>query len=304
MASDPFSDIQLFIRIAELGSIRSAAREAGQEASTVSRRMTALERRLKTQLLTRGQGQTRLSDAGERYYQSMQKLLPQLRSAEAEAAGDAEAVKGLLRVSAPIDFGQQHVSAWLLELRRLSPELEVELSLSSDYVDLSRSGIDVAIRTGVLADSSLRARRLAMVPRVLVAAPSYLEARGVPETPEELAEHEMVFFSAAHRNQPMKLWGPDGEEHEFLTRGGLTVNAVLSVVQAVESGAGIHAGPRWAFQQSLDQGRVVEVLPRYRGRALPMQALYQSAVIVPARIRRFIDFAVAEAARIPGLDPV
>ncbi len=302
-ASDPFSDIQLFLRVVELGSLRSAAREAGQEASTVSRRMTALERRLNTQLLERGQGQTRLSETGTRYFEAMQHLLPQLRAAEMEAAGEGDAVKGLLRVSAPIDFGQQQVAAWLLKLRQLHPGLDIELTLSSDFVDLSRSGIDVAIRTGVLEDSSLRARRLAMVPRVLVASPAYLSSRGKPESPEQLSAHEMVFYSAAHRQRPLSLYGPDGQRHEVLTSGGTTINAVTCIVQAVEDGAGIHAGPRWAFQRSLDLGRVVEVLPQYQGRALPMQALYQAAVVVPGRIRRFIDFAVEQAAQVPGLDP-
>ena len=219
---DPFAHARLFQRIVELGSIRAAAREAGLEPSSVSRQMNRLEARLGSKLLERAQNKTRLTEAGDQYYQHMRVLLPQLEAVENMIAGEAETPKGLLKVNAAIDFGRQYVADWLLAFRAQNPQVDVELSLSSQHIDLVRDGIDVAVRVGRLRDSSLKARRIAMVPRVLVASPGYLSEHGVPSKPAELAAHDHVFFSPANRHTPLELIDGNGKTHAIERRGGVT----------------------------------------------------------------------------------
>ncbi|MEL7537029.1 MAG: LysR family transcriptional regulator [Pseudomonadota bacterium] len=298
----PFANIQLFQRVVELGSIRAVARELNLEPSSVSRRIARLESRLGTTLLERVQNKSLVTDAGSDYYERMRVLLPQFEEAERLVAGDAELPKGLLRVNAAIDFGQRYVAQWLLDFRDKYPLVDVDLSLSSRFTDLVAERVDVAIRVGNLPDSALKARKLAEVPRVLVASPGYLAGKGTPVSPEELEAHSHVFYRQQNRQQPITMLGPDGRKHSIKRQGGITINAVYAIVDAVVRGAGLHLGPRWAFQQALDDGLVVEVLPEYQHQSFPMNAVWAPASLLPARTRAFIDFATVAVRSVQGLE--
>ncbi|MEM9057464.1 MAG: LysR family transcriptional regulator, partial [Pseudomonadota bacterium] len=139
--STPWRDIDWFQRVVELGSIRAVAQEAGVEPSSVSRLLTRLERRLNSRLLDRSRGRARPTPAGTRYYEQMRRLLPQLVAVESDVAGDAEIPKGLLRVNAPIGFGDRFVARWLLEFAEDNPHVDAQLTLSSRFVDLRAEGI-------------------------------------------------------------------------------------------------------------------------------------------------------------------
>ncbi|MEM7408040.1 MAG: LysR family transcriptional regulator [Pseudomonadota bacterium] len=298
---DPFTEINLFLRVVELGSIRAVAREQGLEPSSVSRRIASLESRLRSTLIDRTATRSRATERGMVYYERMRELLPQIEAVEGEVAGDSATPKGLLKVSASIDFGQLHVTRWLLDFRRLYPEVEIELVLASQFVDISTEGIDVAVRVGALKDSALKARKLADVPRVLAASPGYLAKWGVPETPDDLSEHQFVFFDGTNRHERLKLVGPDNRHYAIRRRGAVTINAVASAVEAVKADCGIHIGPRWAFQAALERGEVVEVLPGYTQPAMPMHIIWRSGVLMPARVRAFVDFAVEAVKDVDGL---
>ena len=299
--SQPRIDQRIFLRVVELGSIRAAARELGQEPSSVSRRMAGLEARLGTKLLERAGAATRPTAAGQRYYQGARDLIAQFDALEADVSGEAETPTGLLKVNATIDFGQAHVARWLLDFKRHHPGVEVELALSSRNVDLISSATDVAIRVGLQSDSSLIARKLADVPRVLVAAPAYLAARGTPEAPADLADHDFIFFQAEHRQRPLELTDPAGRTHRIPRTGGVTINAARSIVDAVTAGFGLHAGPRWAFQRALEKGEAVELLPDHTQPVLPMYAVRAPSYFVPARTRAFIAFAREKVGTVRGL---
>lgn len=302
--TDDRLDQRLFLRTVELGAIRKAALDAGIEASSVSRRLTALESRLGTRLLDRSPAMSRPTEAGLRYYERLRSLLAQLDALEDEIAGENAEPRGLLRVNASIDFGQRHVAGWLLDFRDRYPGVEVELTLSARHVDLTTTGIDVALRVGELPSSALISRRLALVPRVLVAAPALVERLGAPQRPADLDRYPHVFFLPEHRHGPLVLTGPDGARHDIPRHGGVTVNAVSSVVEAVRRGHGCHLGPLWAFADAIDAGEVVVLLPGYAGTALPLTALRTPAVVLPARIRLFIDFLAQAVRAVRGLTPV
>ncbi|MEM9477866.1 MAG: LysR family transcriptional regulator [Pseudomonadota bacterium] len=291
-----------FLRTVQLGSIRAAARDLGLDASGVSRRITALERRLRTRLVDRSGKKTRVTEQGHIFFEGLREIIDQLESLEAEIGGESTHPTGLLRVTSAIDFGQQFLTAWLLEFRALHPSVEFDLILSSSFLDMPQSRIDVALRVGALPDSSLIARKLASVPRVLVAATSYLDRKGRPQTHRDLEGHDFVFFSSEHRNQPLDLIDPNGETVEAPRSSGVAINAVHSVVEAVSAGAGIHNGPLWAFADRIASGEVEMILPEYRLRTLPLHVLRPPSKVTPARVTAFSDFIAAKVCDVNGLE--
>ncbi|WP_424971140.1 LysR family transcriptional regulator [Dinoroseobacter sp. S76] len=293
-----------FLKTVELGSIRAAARALGQDPTGISRRITQLETRLGAKLVDRSGAATRATAQGQLYFDRLKGILDQLDALEAEIGGETLHPSGLLRVTAAIDFGQEFLAPWLVAFRDAHPDVEFDLVLASGFVDLSQNNIDVAVRAGCLPDSSLVARKLADVPRVTVASPDYVARRGMPRKPEDLAAHDFVFFSPANRAQPLELTGPDGAVVRVPRRRGVAINAVRSVVTAVQAGQGVHTGPRWAFAKQLASGAVLELLPEYKAPGLPLYAVRQASVVVPARITHFIDFLQARVQEVDGLLPV
>ncbi len=293
-----------FLKTVQLGSIRAAARALGQDPSGISRRITQLEQRLGAHLVDRAGSRTTVTEQGRVYYERLKMIVDQLEALEAEVSGEVVHPSGMLRVTASIDFGQEFLTDWLLEFRTLHPQVEFDLVLSGGYLDLNQNGIDVAIRVGQLPDSSLVARKLANVPRVLVASPGYLSRKGVPKSPNDLSGHEFVFFTSRNRSQKLVLTGDGGTVFEVSRSGGVAVNAVRSAVKAVRAGQGIHSGPLWAFAELIDKGHVTVVLPGYTQEASPLYAVRQPAVVVPARIARFLDFVEEKAATVKGLTSV
>jgi len=294
------ADENAFLRAVELGSIRAAARALGQDPSGVSRRITQLERRLGTKLVERSGNATTPTALGQVYFDQLAAIVRQIEALEAQISGENAKPSGLLRVTAAIDFGQEHLTDWLLEFRTLYPAIEFDLILAGGAVDLAQNDIDVAIRVGDLADSRLLARKLADAPRVLVAAPDYLARNGAPQTPAALEDHDFVFFSPANRAQPLRLIDADGATHEVRRSRGVAVNAVRSAVKAVLAGQGVHAGPLWAFADLLARGEVAIVLPNYAQKSYPLFALRRPTTITPARIARFIDFLAEKIKTVEG----
>ncbi|WP_306144445.1 LysR family transcriptional regulator [Roseibium sp. MMSF_3412] len=294
-----------FLKVVELGSIRAAARALNQDPSGISRRITQLEKRLGTKLVDRSGNVTTATAQGQLYYERLSPIFDQLDALEAEVSGEDLVPGGLLRVTSAIDFGQEFVADWLLDYRRKYPAVEFDLILASGFVDLAQTGIDVALRAGNLPDSSLIAKKLADVPRTLVASPEYLRRRGTPVDPAELAHHDHVFFSPGNRQQPLELTGPDGTVvHIKRAPGGVAINSVRSAVKAVVDGLGIHTGPLWAFSGHIARGDVVPILPDYSQRQLPLYAVRQPSVIVPARISSFVTHVAERVRTVDGLNAV
>ncbi|WP_299042952.1 LysR family transcriptional regulator [uncultured Tateyamaria sp.] len=288
-----------FLRIVELGSIRAAAREAGMEPSSLSRKLARLEVRLGTQLIDRAaQGTT---EAGALYYNKMRALLSQIDALEAAVAGDAGTPRGTLRLGASIDFGQAFVAPWLTQFCQLHDQVQGQLTLDARQVDMVEAGLDLTIRIGTMPDSALMARKLGTAHRVLVAAPAYLARRGTPVMASDLETHDHILFLPEHANRPLRLTDADGKEHSIPRRARMTIGAVRSIADAVAAGMGVHAGPRWAFAEMLRTGQVVEVLPDHTQPALPICAVWPPVAIQPARVRAFVDFAANEIKKVPAL---
>src|ERR1700674_3110630 len=192
---DKLALMEIFVRIVETGSFSAVAREAGTTQPTVSKQMTALERGLKTRLLHRSTRSLSLTEGGAAYYERCRQIIDQVRAAETSLGALQGSLGGTLSVNSSVAFGQMFLSRLMLDFQALHPEVSVLLTLNDRYIDLVEEGIDVAVRFGRLSDSSLVARRLAGSPVAVVAAPSYLERRGVPRHPNELTRHHCLHYT-------------------------------------------------------------------------------------------------------------
>ncbi|MEM9797796.1 MAG: LysR family transcriptional regulator [Pseudomonadota bacterium] len=279
---------RLFLAVVEAGSLKGAAERVGADPSAVSRRISALEARLGIVLLRRSTKQSAPTEAGARYYATMRRLVDEQDAAEAAITGMADTPSGRLRVAAPVDFGARFVAPVLSELRAAHPALDLALVLGSASADLAEAGIDVAVRIGALPDSALVAKRLGAVSRVLVAAPDHVARHGMPATPDDLRGHPFVFYRPGERRLTLAMSWRD-RPREVTVEGGVTANAIGAIRAMVTAGHGAHLGPRWAFEDDLRRGALVELLPQATFDAFPLHALHLGGVFRPAKIAAFID---------------
>lgn len=297
MVSD---DQRLLVRVVDAGSLKAAATQLGADPSTVSRRIARLEDALGVRLLQRSTRRTTPTEAGARYVEGLRRLLQEHDALVADVTGRVAVPTGRLRVTAPVDFGARFVVPVLERLQQDFPTLEVTLDLGSGLLDLRQRNIDVAIRVGWPADSSLRVRRLGVVPRVLVASPCHLERFGRPCTVEALATHPFILYRDGRRTD-FTIQRPDGREARVQAPSRLAVNSVTGIRRLVEAGRGVTLGPLWAFEEALAAGTMEALLPDHTLPAWPLSALYAPSPWIPARIRVFVDRMAEAAAVEPAL---
>ncbi|MEO1247390.1 MAG: LysR family transcriptional regulator [Pseudomonadota bacterium] len=279
---------ELFVQVVQAGSFKKAAEQLEIEPSSVSRKISALEDRLSVRLLHRSTRQTRPTELGQRYYEGLTRLLDDKQALEEEVSNKVGLLSGAFRVSAPVDFGAEFVVPVLRSIQVTAPEMIVEILLGSGFVDLVEQGIDVAVRIGELPDSSLVAVHVGDASRVLVAAPGYLEGRAIPRTPDDLAGHEFVFYTARQARNDIEFADGSRIQHARLS-GRLVVNNVRSIERLVTDGAGIHLGPRWAFSAALESGAVRQLLPDFELKSFPVHAVYPARAYLPRKTRVFVE---------------
>lgn len=279
--------MQTFVRVVEAGSLSAAARQLGTTQPTVSRRLQALERQLGQPLVQRSTHALRLTETGERAYEQAKALASAWEGFEESLRAEPGLPEGLLRVQVPHAFGQEHLVAPLVQALKAAPGLRVEWLLSDAPPNFVEQGLDCAIRVGGRAEGAVVAIPLARVPRVLVASPALLAAR-MPERPEDLAELPWVALQTFYRHE-LQLWRDDGERGRVAIRPVLATDSLYASREAVRLGLGAALLSGWAVQQDIEQGRLVRLLPRWRGEALPVHLLYPNPPAPPARLRYFIE---------------
>jgi DNA-binding transcriptional LysR family regulator len=281
------ADLEIFARVVASGSMSAAGRELGLQPAIISKRIRRLEDRLGTRLFQRTTRQMSLTEAGEGFHARITSALAGIEEAEAFVSGRSGEVRGRLRISAPTSFGRMHVAPHLKAFFDLYPDLKIQLTLTDDFQDIVAEGIDLAIRIAELTDSSLVARKLASVSRVLCAAPSYLALNGMPETISDLANHICI---PAHNNADWHLIGPDSAV-SLRPEGPLTSNSSEVVRETVLAGLGIALRSTWDIGPELRTGALVRVLPDWHGSAnVGLYAVYPSRQFLPSKVRVFIDF--------------
>lgn len=261
----------------------------------MSRKISALESRLGLKLLERSTKRSKPTEAGQDYYEGLRRIIDEQAALEAHVSGLVDNPTGRLSVTAPVDFGAKFVAPVLAALQDESPDLTIDLRLDSAFSDLIGQGLDVAIRIGQLKDSSLIGKRLGVVPRVLVAAPSYLAGRAPIQTAKDLEQHDFIHYRPGDRQVDLTL-EKDGVPETITAHGHFSANSVTAIRALVVAGRGIHKGPVWAFEEELRDGKVVPVLPDYAIEAYPVHA---PSAFLPAKIQRFIDLT-AESFKASG----
>ncbi|SNZ05656.1 LysR family transcriptional regulator [Cohaesibacter gelatinilyticus] len=280
-------EMEIFARIVSLGSMTAASQSLGISAAVVSKRMKKLEDRLGTRLLQRTTRQIALTEAGQDFYDHVQIILERVEEAEAAVTQRSSQVRGHLTISIPTSFGRMHVAPHLGPFLRDNSGLSIDLHSSDDFIDLVGDGYDLAIRIGALPDSSLVARKLAPIHRLLCASPDYLDRYGEPANLNDLADHVCL---AAHNQDPWRLEGPDGTEI-IRTQGILRSNSSEVIRSAVIAGIGIGLRSSWDVGDELRDGRLKVILPQYRASSqIGLYVIYPSRRFLPAKVRLFIDY--------------
>ena len=287
MATD-LNDLEVFVEVVNAGSFSAAARARGTPASSVSRRVARLERRLGVRLLERTTRRLRLTDAGTIYYERGSGLLEELADAERQLAELQATPRGRVRIAAPME----HTVTLRLITQFLAQhdDVRVELFLTNRPVDLVEEGYDLSIHPGALTDStSIVAFKLMESPFRLVAAPSYLRARGEPRTAAELERHDTIVFGQSLETE-WAIAGAEGTER-VRVRARLAVNHLHAVSRAALCGLGIAMLPAAMCQEDLDAGRLRRVLPEASLVAVPIWVTYLGGRHMTPAVRAFVDFA-------------
>ena len=280
-------DLEIFASVVTTGSMSLAGRALGFSPAVISKRIKRLEDRLGTRLLQRTTRQISLTEAGQGFYDRVLAILAGLEEAEAYIAGRSAQMQGTLKISAPTSFGRLHIAPHLKTFMAAHPDLVINLVLTDEFTDIVGGGFDLAIRIAELTDSSLVARRLALVRRVLCASPDYIATHGAPQDIDDLRRHICL---PAHNNDPWRLDGPNGAL-TMRPEGMLITNSSEVIREAVIAGLGIALRSTWDIGPELRDGRLVRVLPDYEGsHSVTLSAVYPSRQFLPAKVRLFIDF--------------
>jgi DNA-binding transcriptional LysR family regulator len=293
-ALDDVAALVIFAQVIQQRSFTRAARQLETSTSAVSKRIARLERGLGTALLTRTTRHVAPTEAGLALYEHCLRILREVEDAELLVAGFTSAPRGLLRISAPVYFGELHIAPLLAELARQYPQLRLELSLNDRFVDLTAEGFDLAVRAGALRSSSLGARKLARDPLVVCAAPAYLQRRGTPQHPRDLVEHDCLRYLLTSSPGRWRFRGPKGEPINIPVAGRFDSDHTGALCVAATAGLGIVYLPRFYVTESIARGELVQVLVGFATAPIDIQAVYPSRKLLPPKTRVCLDFLARE----------
>lgn len=285
---DRFASMQAFVAVADARGFAPAAQRLGISPSVVTRLVARLERELGIRLLQRTTRSVSLTDAGSRYLERARRILADLAEADESASAERARPTGRLVVSAPSMFGRLHVSPLMCRYLSQNPDVTGELILSDRMVNLVDDGIDLAVRIGHLADSSLIARMAGTTRRVLVASPAYLERHGVPATPRELARHETIQLRPF---APVTDWtfNADGRELRVTIASRYSTNSADAALWHAEHDGGITFALSYQVADAIRDGRLRTVLESFEPAPLPIQFIYPSSRLLSAKVRTFVE---------------
>ena len=280
-------EMEMFVRVVETGSFSAAARgfKLGQPA--ISKTIAELENRLGVRLLVRSTRRLSPTEAGVAFYERALRAITEANEAEAAAQGAGAGLEGRMRIGAPVTFAQLHVVPRLNEFLDAHPKLNLELVMDDRPIDLVTENIDVAIRMGVLSDSTLKARRIGQGVRSVLASPGYLARKGLPTAPEDLREHEAIIYT--HRTGGDQwLFERGNSKTSVHLRGRLTLTAAEGVRAAVVAGLGFTISSRWMFAPELKSGGVVTLLEEWSLPPIDLWVIYPSGRLTSTKSRAFV----------------
>jgi DNA-binding transcriptional LysR family regulator len=288
---DRLDAMQAFVTVADLRGFAAAARKLRLSPSGVTRLIAALEDRLGARLLQRTTRQVALTDAGARYLERARRILADVEEAEIAAEGERARPTGRLVISAPVGFGRLHVSPVLTAYLKRHREVSAELRLADRVINLVEEGVDLAVRIGHLPDSSLVARHVGDMRRIMVASPGYLKSRGEPKKPQDIEAHEAIQSGA---NAGLAEWRfvEAGNEIRLNYTPRLVTNTADAAIRYAEAGGGLTRVLAYQAAEAIRRGRLKIVLAKFEQPPLPIHVVYPTSRLLSAKVRTFIDLVV------------
>jgi DNA-binding transcriptional LysR family regulator len=284
---DRIDAMAAFVAVADLQGFAPAARKLGLSPSNVTRLIAALEDRLGARLLQRTTRSVTLTDVGARYLERARRILSDVEEAEISAQAERTQPSGRLVVSAPIGFGRLHVSPVMSAYLRRYPDVSGELRLSDRMINLVEDGVDLAVRIGHLADSSLVARSVGDMRRIVVASPEYLERRGEPHHPAAVASYDTIQFGASDWD-----FVEDGREVRVPCTPRFITNSADAAILHAEQGGGLTRVMAYQAAGAIAAGRLRIVLAKFEQAPLPIHIVYPTSRLLSAKVRTFVDLVI------------
>jgi DNA-binding transcriptional LysR family regulator len=297
---DRLEAMATLLSVVETGTLSAASRRLGTPLATVSRRLSDLEAHLGTRLLDRTSRRVTLTEAGAAYVAACRRILDEVEEAERAAAGEYRSAKGDLTISASTVLGKLHVVPAVTAFLEAYPDITVRMQLTDRTVNLQEERVDAGIRIGFLRDSSIIARRVGLVRRVVCASPGYLAKRGRPEKLADLAAHDCLTFTGLMRAESWRFPEADGVT-AVTVRSRLVIDAVDAIGEAALAGAGIACVLSYHIAQAVRDGRLVLVLEDFEPPPVPVSIVHLPGSVQALKLRAFLDFAIPRLkARLEG----
>jgi DNA-binding transcriptional LysR family regulator len=289
---DRLDAIRIFVRLVECGSFSAVGREEGIGQPAVSKHIASLERYLGAQLVLRTSRRIVITEAGQTFYESAKRLVDDFEAAATTVGDRQHAPRGLVRINVAPVHGRLCIMPLLAGFLEQYPDVSVEVSVSAQSVDLLAEGVDVAIRHGQLADSSLTARRLSSTKMVLAASTDYLRAHGAPARFTDLDAHACIVFLKGRERSPWQL--KIGRELvSYMPSGKFLTGDAEAIRASVLGGMGISQVPAWLLEDQVRAGHVQVLLPQLQPPPLPIHLVYAAGRRVPMRVKVLMDYLVA-----------
>jgi DNA-binding transcriptional LysR family regulator len=299
---DRFVGMAVFAKVVESANFAAAARHFDISPAMVTKHVRRLEERLGVRLLNRTTRRVSATEVGQNYYERCLRILSEVEDAERAASDLQAAPRGLLRVTTSVSFGSHQLAPAIADYLVAYPDVSVDLILQHNYVDLVEERIDLAIRLGQLADSSLIARKLYAVEMVLCASPGYLAANGTPLKPCDLAKQNCLIYTYAARGAWTFTDQKNGKAEVIRISGRLLANSGDALLASALKDAGIVLAPDYLVADELSAGRLIRLLPGYTTQEMPVYAVYPHSHCLSAKTRTFIDFLAARFAQLPQIN--
>jgi DNA-binding transcriptional LysR family regulator len=289
---DRLEAMSVVLAVAEAGSLSAAARHQRTPLATVSRKVSELEAHLQTKLFNRSSRALVPTDAGRSYIAASKRILADVAEAERAAAGEYTTPRGELSVSASLALGRMHLLPVVAEFLATFPEVDVQLSLQDRAVNLLEEHVDVALRIGALADSSLIAVRVAEICRVVCASPAYLKSRGTPKSPNDLSAHDCVSYASSFLSPTAWTFRRGETESVVPVRSRLVVSNLESACDAARAGSGITVAFSYQVAELIKSGELTPLLQDFQPPPIPVSFVYSPNRFMPVKLRAFLDFAL------------